>query len=311
MTESEDLVSPAEFEDLYKRCSNWGRWGSEDRRGSLNFITGEHVTRAATLIRTGEVISCSRVLDTTPAVDNPTPAVHYMTSLPTINGHTLAPGVAADYLGVECHGEVHSHLDALCHIAYRGKLFNGWNADTVTEVGGSVGDLEDISTGIISRGVLLDIAALRGRRWLAGGDAVGPEELSRAEEAADVAVGPGDVVLLRTGHALRREIEGPWNSAAEKAGLHPRSMPWLKDREIAAIGFDGDGDAAPHCCPGVFAPIHLLGINAMGLHFFDALSLEDLAKECSVQERYEFFFSALPLRARGATGCAINPAAIF
>lgn len=311
MTGSEDFVSSEEFEELFQQCSNWGRWGPNDRRGSLNFITSDHVRRASNLILTGTVVSCARTLDTLSAIDNPTPAVHYMTSLPLSDDGPISPGVAADYIGVECHGEVHSHLDALCHISYRGKIFNGWDSATVSEDGGSVHDLEDVSTGIVSRGVLLDIAALRGQRWLDGGESIRPEELVRAEEAGNVTVGSGDVVLIRTGHALRRQIEGPWDSASEKAGLHPRSMPWLREREIAAIGFDGDGDAAPHGCSGIVAPIHVLGINATGLHFFDALSLEDLANECSERGRYEFFFSALPLRVRGATGCVINPAAIL
>jgi kynurenine formamidase len=119
------------------------------------------------------------------------------------------------------------------------------------------------------------------------------------------------VVLLRTGHALRRKTHGPWDSAAAKAGLHPRAMPWLKDNEIAAIGFDGDGDPAPHPCPGVRAPIHVLGINAMGLHFLDALDLDDLAQHCAGEGRFEFYFAVAPLRVRGATGCAVNPLAIF
>jgi kynurenine formamidase len=306
----DNFVSLTEFEDLFRRCSNWGRWGSDDQRGALNHITAERIAWAASLVRDGEVVSCARVLDVTPAIDNPAPAVHRMTELPNDDpGSGLR--AAMDFLGAECHGEVHSHIDALCHIAYNGKLYNGWDASTVTESGGSVGDLGLLSSGIVSRGVLLDIAALRHQRWLSEGEVIGPEELGDAEATAGVEIGPGDVLLIRTGHALRREVEGPWDSASHKAGLHPRSMPWLKDREIAAVGFDGDGDAAPHACPGVVAPIHVLGINAMGLHFFDALSLEALAAECIVRRRFDFFFAALPLRARGATGCVINPVAIF
>ena len=104
---------------------------------------------------------------------------------------------------------------------------------------------------------------------------------------------------------------GPWDSANHKAGLHPRAMPWFKEREVAALGFDGDGDAAPHPCPSVHVPIHVLGINATGLHFFDALDLEDLAAECAERPRWEFFFVALPIRLKGGTGCLINPVAMF
>jgi kynurenine formamidase len=305
-------ISPAEFDDLFEQCSNWGRWGHEDQRGALNFIDDGCVAAAAALVRDGSVISCGRSLDTEVAVDNPNCAVHRMTTLPDPApqaGHLM--GAASDYLGVECHGEVHSHIDALCHIAYKGQLHNGWPADTVTDAGASVCDLGIMPGGIATRGVLLDVAALRGQPWLVGGDAIGPKELAATEAAADVRIGTGDVVLIRTGHALRRLTEGPWDSAVEKAGLDPLSMPWLKEREVAALAFDGDGDAVPHHVVGIPAPIHVLGINAMGLHFFDALSLEDLAAACAARRRAAFFFVALPLRAVGATGCAINPVAMF
>jgi kynurenine formamidase len=305
-----NAIDRAEFDELYERCSNWGRWGPDDQRGALNLIDPAEVAAAAAQATAGRSVSCSRVLDTSPAIDNPHSAVHRMTTLPV---QTKDPPMSAatDYLGLECHGEVHSHLDALCHIAWRGKLYNGWPAGAVTDKGASVLDLGVLHSGIVSRGVLLDIPALRGQPWLLAGDAVSRDELIAAEAAAGVTVGSGDVVLLRTGHALRREVDGPWDSANEKAGLDPRAMPWFKERDVAALAFDGDGDAMPHPVAGVSAPVHVLGINAMGLHFFDALSLEDLAETCAGLGRWEFLFVASPLRAAGATGCAINPLAIF
>jgi kynurenine formamidase len=301
----------AEFDELFEQCSNWGRWGDDDQRGALNLIEGPHLAAAAALVSDGLVVSCARVLDTEAAVDNLCPAIHRMTGLPDGAAGQLPMAAASDYLGVECHGEVHSHLDALCHIAYRGLLHNGWPATTVTLSGASVCGVEVAANGIASRGVLLDVAALRGEPWLAGGELVEPDELAAAAAEAQVAVGTGDVVLVRTGHARRRVVEGPWDSANDKAGLHPQSMLWLKEREIAAVGFDGDGDAAPSPVEGVIAPIHVLGINAMGLHFFDALSLESLAAACLDRKRATFMFVAVPLRAAGATGCVINPVAIF
>jgi kynurenine formamidase len=309
--DADGAVTAADFDHLFQRCSNWGRWGDRDTRGALNFIDQPRVVSAASLVRTGTVVSCSRPLASEPAIDNPGLPLHYMTDLPDDLPEGDLTGVAADFLGMECHGEVHSHIDALCHIAYRGRLYNGWPAGSVTVAGASVCHLGELDRGIISRGVLLDVAAVRGVRWLTGGEVIGPQDLDEAEAAAGLSVGTGDIVLLRTGHALRRQVAGPWDSAHEKAGLHPRAMPWLKDREIAALGFDGDGDAAPHACDGIRFPIHVLGITAMGLHFFDALWLEDLAAECARQQRAEFLFAAMPLRADGATGCAINPVAMF
>lgn len=306
------VIERAEFDALFEACSNWGRWGIEDQRGALNLIDASRVASAASLVTEGRTVACGRVLDTHPAVDNPNWAVHRMTTLPDPAPKADAPmGAASDYLGLECHGEVHSHIDALCHIAYRGLLHNGWPAGTVTSAGAGACGLEAMPTGIFSRGVLFDIAALRGQQWLSGGDTIGPDELAEAERVAGVEIGIGDVVLIRTGHALRREMEGPWDSASEKAGLDPLAMPWFKGHDIAALGFDGDGEAVPHRVAEVEAPIHVLGINAMGLHFFDALRLEDLAATCADTGRASFLFIACPLRASGATGCAINPIAVF
>src|SRR6202012_2539466 len=110
-------------------------------------------------------------------------------------------------------GEVQSHLDALCHISFDGLLYNGWPAGSVTMTGAAHCGLEVASHGIISRGVLLDIAALHEQRRLQGGFTISDGDLAAAEAAARVTVRTGDVVLIRTGQALRREVEGPWDSA--------------------------------------------------------------------------------------------------
>jgi kynurenine formamidase len=307
-----DPVSAEEFDTLFRRCSNWRRWGSVDTKGALNHVGSEQLIAAAALVRAGVAVPCGRTLATEPAIDNPSPALHYLTRLPSMdNAPESRLGVASDFIGLECHGEVQSHLDALCHIAFDGQLYNGWPADSVTMAGAAYCGLEVASHGIISRGVLLDIAALHDQRWLPGRFNISGEDLAAAEAAAGVTVRKGDIVLIRTGQALRREVDGPWDAGKLKAGLHPRAMPWLKDRDIAALGFDGDGECEPHGYANISAPIHVLGIAAMGLHFFDALTLEMVAAECAQQQRSEFMFAALPVQATGATGCAVNPVAIF
>lgn len=312
MTGQGDAVTSAEFDSLFRRCSNWGRWGPADTKGALNTLGPEQRIAAAALVRSGVAVPCGRTLATEAAADNPSPALHYLTQLPSLdNVPGSRMGVAGDFIGLACHGEVQSHLDALCHISFDGRLYNGWPADSVTMAGAAHCGLEVASQGIISRGVLLDIAALHGQRWLPGGFTISADDLAAAETAAGVSVRTGDVVLIRTGQALRREVAGPWDSAREKAGLDPHAMPWLKERDIAALGFDGDGESEPHGYADIAAPIHVLGITAMGLHFFDALTLEPLAGECARQQRAEFMFAALPVRATGATGCAVNPVALF
>jgi kynurenine formamidase len=313
MTSSpDDVVDGEEFDELFARCSTWGRWGADDRRGALNHITPDRRAAALALATEGHVVSCARELDRTLGPDNPAPAVQEMFRLPDHPVSDQDPtGVAMDRLDIACHGESHTHLDALCHIAYRGRLYNGVPASKVTADGAPELGLGVAATGIVARGVLLDVPRFRGVPWLEPGTLVDYGDLDAVDRLLGTSTGPGDVVLLRTGHSRRRRELGPWESASAKAGLHPRAMPWFLEHEVAALGFDGDGDSEPHPCPALAAPIHVLGINAGGLHFFDALDLDGLADACAARGVWSFLFVAAPLRADCATGCAINPLAIF
>ena len=218
---------------------------------------------------------------------------------------------ACDYVGLEMHGDAHSHIDALCHVAFGGQLYNGFGAETVTDDGARKASIDRCRDGVVGRGVLLDLPRLRGVPWLEPGEAVGPEELESAERAQGVRLGPGDILMLRTGHDRRRREIGPWDAAKAKAGLDVSSMALLRAREISVLGSDGDGDAMPNRVEGVSHPIHALGIAAMGLHFLDSLQLEELARACEEEGRWDFFFTVAPLRLEGGTGAPVNPTAIF
>ncbi|MBV9359694.1 MAG: cyclase family protein [Chloroflexi bacterium] len=302
-------LSLAAFEQVFEEVKNWGRWGPDDDRGALNSITPERTRAASNLVRSGRTVSLAADLDKLAGPDNPRPVLHFMTSL----GDTSKdePRFAADFFGMECHGDAHSHIDALNHCVFRGKLYNGIPASTVSSAGGPAGAITVARHGIVSRGVLLDIPRLRGVHWLEPGEVVVTEDLEAAERAQQVRLGEGDILLLRTGHARRRLELGPWEAAFAKAGLHPYAMRLLHARGIAAAGFDGDGDVIPHRVEGISYPIHCLGINAMGLHFMDSLNFEDLALACEAEQRWEFLCVIAPLRLGGGTGTAVNPIAIF
>ena len=96
-----------------------------------------------------------------------------------------------------------------------------------------------------------------------------------------------------------------------KAGLHPTAATFLADREVAALGSDGNNDTAPSTTEGVAFPIHVLALNAMGVHLLDYLQFEDLVRQCEKAERWEFLFVAAPLRIERGTGSPLNPIAIF
>src|SRR4051794_14205085 len=215
----EPYVSVEEFDALFAAVSTWGRWGADDERGCLNYIGPEQVMSAAALVRTGTSVSLALTLNTAAGPDNPKPVNHFMTMLADADIGSGSLRFACDYLGMEFHGDAPSHIDALCHVAYRDKLYNGASADNVLSTGARLQSIDVAAAGIVTRGVLLDIPRLRGIPWLEPGEYVFAEELLAAEEAQGVQLRQGDLLYLRTGHHRRRLELGAWDAAVAKAGL--------------------------------------------------------------------------------------------
>ena len=305
----EPRLSAAEFDALFEEVSNWARWDEESPRGTLNHLTPDRIVAAARLVRTGTTVSLGLPLDTEPRVDNPAPAEHRMTQLTDTGSGAVR--FVKDFIGVDFHNDGHSHLDALCHVSYRGAFFGGASDDSATEQGATIGDVNVAKDGLVGRAVLLDIPRLRGVPWLEPGEQVGVDELAAAETHQRVRVGPGDILLVRTGHPRRLAEIGPWDTTHAKAGLHPGAATLLTERSIAVLGCDTNSDAAPSATEGVPFPIHVLAVNAMGLHLLDYLWFEDLAAVCEQSGRWEFLCVIAPLRIPGGTGSPVNPIAIF
>jgi kynurenine formamidase len=299
------------FDALFRQVSNWRRWGEDDEKGALHHLTPEHVVAAARLVRIGLSVTLSLPLATEAAVSNPEPADHHMTMLTDTDIGSGSLRFAKDYVGADYHNDGHTHIDALCHVAYDGSLYNGRPQSSIDADGATADSIEVLENGLVGRGVLLDIPRLRGVRWLEPGEHISRDDLEAAEADQGVAVRDGDIVLVRTGHALRLDEVGPWDTASAKAGLHPTAVPFLAERRVAALGCDGNSDAAPSSTEGVSFPIHVLTLNAIGLHLLDYLQFEDLRAICERTRRWEFLFLAVPLRVPGGTGSPINPIAIF
>jgi kynurenine formamidase len=304
-------VSADGFAALFRQVTNWARWGEGDERGALHHLTPEHVVAATRLVRNGLSVTLSRPLATEAAVSNPEPAEHHMTLLTDTDIGSGSLRFAKDYVGADYHNDGHTHIDALCHVAYDGSLYNGRPQTSVDADGATADSIEVLENGLVGRGVLLDIPRLRGVRWLEPGEHISRDELEAAETEQGVAVRDGDILLVRTGHALRLDELGPWDTTAAKAGLHPTAVPFLADRRVAALGSDGNSDTAPSSTEGVSFPIHVLTLNAMGVHLLDYLQFEDLRAVCERERRWEFLFVAVPLRVPGGTGSPLNPVAIF
>jgi hypothetical protein len=219
------LVTAAEFAKLFDSVKSWGRWGPHDELGALNELTAARVRAAAQLARSGVVVSLSLPLNTTTASDCPTPAEFRMTQYHDADVGLGAMGLAKDFVGADDHSDGHTHIDALCHVACEGRLCNDVAASSVTSSGASAEAIDVAKDGLVGRGVLLDVPRLRGVPWLEPGEHVFGEDLEAAEREQEVEVGPGDVLLVRTGHSRRLAELGPWDTERLKAGLHPTAVP--------------------------------------------------------------------------------------
>lgn len=179
-----------EVKGLYDKISNWGRWGAEDERGALNFITAEKRARAAKLAQSGEIVSLALPLSTKTTPDNPQPVQHMML-------HAGPPGVASlDYFGMAPHGMAFTHLDALCHVFWQGRMYNGFSDREVGRFGARKCAIDVTRDGVMGRGVLLDIPKAKKIEWLDPGDAIFPEDLDAAEKLGKVRLEEGDILLL-------------------------------------------------------------------------------------------------------------------
>jgi kynurenine formamidase len=303
-------VTRAEFDALFERVRSWGRWSPEEAdRGAWNRVTPGHARRAAALVRTGTTVPMGLPWNTVSGPDNGRPALHYMSDLGDVEAPE--PSCHKDFIAADYHGKGVSHLDALSHIAYRGRLFDGRTARDVVDAGGARFGAVSALGPLVTKGVLLDLPAVLGTDWLEPGQAVHAGDVLTAEKALGVSIGHGDAVLLRSGHFRRRAALGAWNPDTASAGFHVDAMPLLAEREIALLGADGDSDVRPSPVAGLHSPVHALAITAMGVPLLDNLDLEKLSGACAQAGRYEFLLVVTPLNIPGGTGSPVNPVAVL
>ncbi|MEZ5366826.1 MAG: cyclase family protein [Bryobacterales bacterium] len=303
-----ETVTKATVDGWMEQLSNWGRWGSDDQIGTVNLITPQKRKLAAALVTDGEPVSLARTAEQTEAEDNPRPFGHRMLNM----GDNPAAGqFVSDEYTVAFHGYAHTHMDALAHMSYQGKSYNGVEMANVDADGAPKLAVTNFKDGIFTKGILLDIPYLKGVDWLEPGTAIYPEDLDAFERKTGVKVEPGDVVFVYTGRWKLRDAKGPWNAAESAAGLHASTAPWLHARDIAMLGSDAASDVAPSGVEGVRQPIHQLMLVAMGTPIFDNCDLEALAAECRKRNRWDFLLTAAPIPVGEGTGSPINPTAVF
>jgi kynurenine formamidase len=297
----------ADVEAMMTSLSNWGRWGKEDQRGALNLITPQKRKQAAALVEDGVVVSMAHPVVKEP-LDGSAAFMHRMVNLPKEGAEISSSG---DEYSVQYHGFTQTHLDGLCHLAYKGKLYNGFSQKEVTAKGAGKLGIENVQGGIVTRGVLMDMPALFEARYLKGGQPIYPEDLEAWERKAGIKVEAGDAVLIRTGRWQRRELEGPWDILKNSAGLHASCLPWLKKRDVAVVGSDLALDVLPSGVEGFDMPVHWVVVVAMGVPILDNCDFEKLSEEARGRKRWTFLLTVAPLAVEGGTGSPVNPLATY
>ncbi len=305
MPETRVFPPERELDVLFDELNNAGRWGPDDELGTLNYITPATRLAAASLVRTGRVLSIARDLDTHQSPNNPQPVRHTM----CYQAHY--PIGAVDALTLDMHGFSLTHLDAVAHV-YRGEdVYNGRKAGVVATPGGlACCDILAQKEGIFTRGVLLDVAGARGVPWMNPDQGVTAADLDAAERRQGVRVGSGDAIFVYTGLQKREASEGPEN-LGQRVGIMPDAIRWIHQREISV--YSGDCvDAFPNPYGARYVIyFHAIALAAMGLILLDIPALEPLVETCGELGRSDFLLTMAPLRIKGGTGSPVNPIAVF
>jgi kynurenine formamidase len=299
---------------LAEKVTNWGRWGADDERGTINFITPDVVRRAAACVRRGEVFSLGLTFGAEgPQIgqggrENP---LHIMTATEArLGADPDAPRYSDDVvvMPLQCA----TQWDSLAHVFYGGQLYNGFPASTLTAAGASRNGIDKQGAGIVSRGVLLDVARVRGVARLAPGTAITPDDLEAAERAQGIRAERGDVLLVRTGHITVFTKDGNREGYMRQApGLGVACAEWLHRREVAAVACDNNAvEVLPFEDPTLPLPLHQLCLRDMGLTLGEMFDLEALAADCAADGTWECLFTAPPLKVTGAVGSPLNPLAV-
>jgi kynurenine formamidase len=285
-----------------QRCPS--KWGAGDQRGAGNMMKPETVLRAAKLIKTGEMFELGAVLSPDPkeAFINANRVFNIYTkpALPVANTRT-----ANEELVVTELGQIGTQFDAFAHQMWGDSFYNCFKLGEIgTRSGFKKLGVENVG-GLFTRGVLIDVAGLKGADMLPTSYIITPEDLQQALAKANQKLEPGDTVVIRTGWSKLMGKENQRYGSASP-GLGVAAAQWLVGQQPMMI-------AADNCCvevrpsePGYSLPVHAMMLIQYGVYLIENLELEALA----AARAYEFAFVVQPLKIKGATGSAVAPIAI-
>src|SRR6516165_1034566 len=223
-----------------RRLRNWGKWGADDERGTLNYIAPSDIVKAAGLVRRGAVFSLAIPFDAKgPQINQPrrfNPIHRMMITGPdcTTGAIRFPGGVGFSDDMVIMPLQCATQWDALSHCFEDGLMYNGYDANEVSSRGARRNGIEKISRGIVARGVLLDVPRVKAVKWLEPGYAITAADLDATIAAQGVTVGAGDALLVRTGHLTLCRDRGAWDGYAggDAPGLSFHTAEWIHRHEV-------------------------------------------------------------------------------
>lgn len=293
------------FDSLFLKLDNSGKWGQNDRLGTINYISNQKIKSSLELVKEGVTVSLSFKI----TEDSLAPNKFYSDKLSSYSHESNKLNFkgynwVTDNFSISYHGHTHSHIDALNHLSHRGLYYN--RLKSPDELG-----VENLNNGILTKGILIDLPLLKGKEFVEAGYKISIQDIIEFEKKFNVKIEKGDILLVRTGRWKQKEIKGEWNFLKESTGLHYNVMQLLHEREISVLGSDGTNDSNPPLIKEEGSPVHKLSIVAMGMPLLDNLDLEQLSKIAKSFSRWEFLVSVQPLKIDKGTGSPVNAIAVF
>jgi kynurenine formamidase len=306
---------PAELVELAASVSNWGRWGDDDERGTLNLIDDAALARGLAAARTGTTFPLAIRLDAHgPQMGNVPGRINPLRTMVAINQTFTGDATDACFNDdtVTMGLQAATHWDALAHVSYDGLLYNGFPASTVTADRGCARCGAHKIGPVVSRAVLLDVARAKGVDMLDRGYGITAADLDAALAVTGLELVAGDVVLVRTGKMQllkARDREG--YTLTPTPGLTVGTIPWMRSHDVAAVATDTFTlEVIPGEDPAVLFPVHMIQLRDMGLLQGQNFDLEELAAHCAGDGVHEMLLVANPEPVTGGTGAPVNPVAV-
>lgn len=317
------VSEPVLSELLVNAPSNWGRWGADDEVGTLNFLGPTEVLQGVGCVRQGRVFTLQvRMFDAggDPSTPARMPAHKVMLvdhgswsgqSAPRVAGGAR---YAEDMIISSLQGT--TQYDALGHVWYDDTIYNGYPASTTVGRMHRASVLPIAERGIVGRGVLIDIAGYRGKRWLDRDETFTHHDILDAAARQSVQIRPRDILLCNTGwmeHFYSVPAEEFYSDPYQEPGLiySPELAEWFQKMEIANLATDTIGNEIridPRT--GVRLLIHASLMRNLGLVFTEICDLRALRADCVQDNQWDFLYVAAPLKVVGGTGSPVNPIAI-